>query len=115
MSRFGLFKINGVEYDLDDLTLDEVEQIEEHAGAGAFTEMNFGAAKTMKAVAFTLMRRSEPTLQMSDVGKVKLIDFAPPEEEALDTGPPAEAATDAPNGSEPAAAGAQLSAVSTNG
>ena len=32
MSRFGIFKINGVSYDLDDLTLDEVELIEDTAG-----------------------------------------------------------------------------------
>ena len=113
MSRFGVFKINGVDYDLDDLDLDEVEEIEENAGAGSFTEMNFGAAKTMKAIAFTLMKRTDPAFEKSQVGKVKLLDFMPSDEEVPDTGPPAEEGSG--NGSEHAAAGAPLSLASTDG
>ena len=105
MSRFGVFTINGVDYDLDDLTLDEVEQIEERAGAGAFTDMNFGGAKTMKAIAYTLMRRTSPELEWSEVGKVKLLDFMPPDEEVPDSGPPVEEAAENGSASEPAAAG----------
>lgn len=103
MSRFGVFKINQVEYDLDDLTLDEVEQIEDLAG-GAFSEINFASAKTMKALAFTLMRRNNPDLTMQDVGQVKMLDFIDADEEMPDTGPPAETAAEQ-NGSSPEGSG----------
>jgi hypothetical protein len=113
MSRLGVFTIAGEPYDLDDLTLDEMEQIEENAGGVSFGEMQFGSAKVMKALAFTLMLRTNPALVMADVGKVKVLDFMPPDEEMPDVGPPAEAADG--NGSEPAAAGTLPSAVSTVG
>lgn len=106
MSRFGVFKINGIEYDLDDLTLDEVESIEDLAG-GSFSSIDFGSAKTMKAIAFTLMRRNRPDLMMDEVGKVKMIDFTSADEEVPETGPPGEEAP-SQNGSEHAAAGAQV-------
>ncbi len=113
MSRFGLFKINGVEYDLDDITLDEMEVIEEHAGGTPFSQMNFGSAKVMKAIAYTLSRRTDPTIEMSDIGQIKLLDFAPPDEEVPDAGPPAQEGSE--DDSAPADAGVPLSAGSTRG
>ena len=115
MSRFGVFEINGAKYDLDDLTLDEMEEIETNAGGSAFNELNFGSAKTMKAVAFTLMRRTSPTLELAEVGKIKLLDFSPPTEEAPDIGPPVEGAEESPNGSAPVAAGVLASVESIAG
>jgi len=116
MSRFGIFKISGNEYDMDDLTLDEVEEIEDLSGA-AFSEMNFGSAKAMKSVAFVLMKRTNPELSLADVGKVKVIDFLPADEEMPETSPPddGEAETVDLNGSGLADAGALASAVSTAG
>ena len=114
MSRFGTITINQVVYDLDDLDLDEMEEIEE-SGGGEFSELNFGSAKVMKAIAFTLMKRTNPALEMAEVGKVKLIAFGTPDEEMPDTGPPVEAATESPNGSEPVAAGVPDSVASIGG
>jgi hypothetical protein len=107
MSRFGIFTINGTDYDLDDLDLDEIEEIEERSGSSAFSEMNFGSSKTMKALAFVLMRRSDPAVTWEQIGKVKLLTFLPADEEALDSGPPAEGAPveGSHNGSEPVVAG----------
>ena len=80
MSRFGVFNINGSEYDLDDLTLDEVEKIEDLCGGVAFSELNFGSAKAMKAISFTLMSRDHPDVTYEDVGSVKMLDMMPPDE-----------------------------------
>lgn len=113
MSRFGVFKINGVEYDLDDLTLDEVEAIEDRNGGIPFSDLSFGSAKVMKSIAYALMTRNNPELAWEDVGKVKVIDFAPADEEMPELPPDSEATS--PNGSEPAAAGVQPSAASTAG
>jgi hypothetical protein len=117
MSRFGSFKIQGHTYDMDDLTLNEVEEIEERAGGTAFSELNFGSAKVMKAIAFVLMKRSNPDLTEDEVGAVKVIDFLPADEEMPETSPPGEgeAETESQNGSELADAGAPGSVVSIAG
>jgi len=118
MSRFGKFNINEVEYDLDDLTLDEIEEIENQAGGVPFSEVNYGAAKGMKAFAYVLMRRSDPDITMEEVGKVKIVAFNTPDEEMPDL-PPVPSATlkavDDPNGSVADDSGAQDSPVSTAG
>lgn len=114
MSRFGVFTINGTQYDMDDLTLDEVEEIEERAGGEAFSELNFGSARVMKSVAFTLMKRSNPDLDFAEVGKVKMLDFLPSDEE-MPALPPAEASADNPSGSEPDGSGTLPSVVSIAG
>lgn len=113
MSRFGVFKISGTEYDLDDLTLNEVEAIEDACGGAAFSELNFGSAKTMKAIAFTLMKRNNPEITLDDVGSVKVIDFAPADEEMPKLPPVVDG--ESPNGSDLEGSGVQLSAVSTTG
>jgi hypothetical protein len=117
MSRFGVFKINGVAYDMDELTLDEVEEIETNAGGEdvGFGGLNFGSAKTMKAIAFTLMKRTDPALEMAAVGKVRMLDFVQGDEEVPATGPPVEGAEKSPNGSAPVAAGALASVESIAG
>lgn len=102
MSRFGIFRVNGVDYDLDDLDLDEVEELEQRSGA-VMSEINFGSARAMKAVAFVLLRRSNPDLDFAEVGKVKLIDFLPADEE-MPKLPPSDPEAP-PNDSEPAASG----------
>lgn len=118
MSRFGIFKINGVTYDLDDLTLDEIELIEETAGGIPFSEVNYGSAKGMKAFAFALMKRNDPNITLEDVGKVKIVGFDSPEEEMPEL-PPVPSATpeagESPNGSEVADSGHQPSLESTAG
>src|SRR6186713_535372 len=102
MSRFGTFKIDGVTYDLDDLTLDEVEEIEDQSNGVPFSEINYGSAKGMKAFAYVLMKRNNPELTMADVGKVKIVSMETPDEEMPDL-PPVPSATpspvDDPNGS----------------
>ena len=102
MSRFGIFKINGVSNDLDDLTLDEVELIEDTAGGVPFSEVNYGSAKGMKAFAYALMRRDNPEVTLEEVGKVKIVGFETADEEMPDL-PPVPSATlkavDEPSGS----------------
>ena len=118
MSRFGTFKINGVEYDLDDMTLDEVEVVEDMAGGVPFSEVNYGSIKGMKAFAYALMRRDNPDITMEEVGKLKLIAFDSPDEEMPDL-PPVPSATlkaaDDPSGSVAEDSGPQDSAESIAG
>ena len=118
MSRFGIFKINGVSYDLDDLTLDEVELIEDTAGGVPFSEVNYGSAKGMKAFAYALMRRDNPDVTLEEVGKVKIVGFETADEEMPDL-PPVPSATlkavDEPSGSVAEDSGARDSAEPITG
>lgn len=65
-------RINGVDYDIEDLTLDEVEYVEDTCGA-PLDELNFTSAKVLKAFAFVFMRRDEPDLTPEDIGKLKYV------------------------------------------
>lgn len=80
MSRLGIININGEEYDLDELDLGEMEEIEELADA-PFSEINAGSAKGMKAFVFVLLKRDNPDITMEEIKKVKMVSMLPPEEE----------------------------------
>ena len=114
MSRLGVFNIDGVDYDLDDLTLDEMEQIEELAGA-AFSEINYGSAKGIKAFTFVLVKKTRPELTMEEVGQIKVASFIPAEEKMPALPPDGRGAQENPNGSPLEDSGTQLSAASTAG
>lgn len=113
MSRFGKIKIKDVEYDLDDLTLNETMLFEEVAG-GAFSEVNFAAGKTMLAISYVLQRRSNPDITLEEAGNIRIVEFIDADEEMPDTGPPAETATPQ-NGSSPEGSGTPDSAGSIAG
>ena len=66
-----LFWVDGRSYDATDLTLNEVEEIEEACG-GALEELNLGRAKVLKAIVFTLLKRDDPDVTMERVGQIRL-------------------------------------------
>ena len=116
MSRFGMFTINEVAYDLDDLTLADAEEIEDLGGA-PLGELNYGSAKVMKAIVRVLLKRTNPEVTDAEVGAIKLISFVDADEK-MPALPPDEG--DAPesqttNGSALGDSGAQLSVASTAG
>ncbi len=67
-----VLKINGKEYDATDLTLNEVETIEDLCGGVSLDSLDLGRAKTLKAIVFVLLRRDEPEITLEDAGNVKL-------------------------------------------
>ena len=81
MSRLGMFTIDGVQYDLDDLTLDEMEEVENLVGGTPFSEINYGSTKGIKAFTFVLMKRNNPDLTMEEVGQIKVGGFIQPDED----------------------------------
>lgn len=67
-----LLYVDGRPYDATDLTLDEVEEIEEGCGGVALEHLDLGRAKVLKQIVFTLLKRDEPDVTMERVGKLKL-------------------------------------------
>ena len=67
-----VLKINGREYDATDLTLNEVEQIEDLNGGVSLDQLDLGRAKTLKAIVYVLLRRDDPEITLQDAGNVKL-------------------------------------------
>ena len=113
MSRFGVFTINEVAYDLDDLTLDEAEEIEDLVGM-PLSDLNYGSAKTMKAIVRVLLKRTNPAVTDEEVGKIKLMTFVDANEEMPDL-PPADSVEENPAVSTPDDSGAPRSVVSIAG
>jgi hypothetical protein len=66
------FRVEGVEYDISDLTWDEVEQIEEQFDS-AFAELDFGRSKVMRAIVLALIRHTRPDATAEELGKVKIL------------------------------------------
>ena len=122
MSQFGFITINGKDYDLDDLDMDDVETVEDLCTrktkrddewieeATPFGELNFGRGRVQRALAWVILRREDTALTFEDMGKVKLVSFVAPDEEVPATGPPGEEAES--NGSAPADSGSLLSVES---
>lgn len=67
----GTLRINGKTYDLEELTLDEVEQIEDACG-NALAELDLRRAKVIKQIVYVLMRRDEPELNIAEVGALQI-------------------------------------------
>lgn len=115
MSRLGIIEIGGEAFDLDDLTLDEIEKVEELAGAESFGEINYASAKGLKAFTFVLMARSDPNLTMEQVGSVKVAAFIQPEEKMPALPPDGRGGPESQPESPPEDDGPQPSAASTTG
>lgn len=113
MSRLGQFRIEGVLYDLDDLTLNEMRDIEDMVDGTPFSDLNFGSSKAMIAASFVLQRRRNPAITVEQAGEVKLLEMLAPDEEM----PPLPPATgdENQNASTPDGSGRLPSPASTTG
>ena len=94
MSRLGTIEISGKKYDLDDLTLDEMGEVENlcprkrELPSGAvideptpFSELNYGSIPTIKAIALVIMRQQDPELTYETAGQLKVSGFLQPDED----------------------------------
>jgi hypothetical protein len=67
-----VLRINGKDYDATDLTLNEVEAIEDMCGDVSLDQLDLGRAKTLKAIVYVLLRRDDPEITLEQAGDVKL-------------------------------------------
>jgi hypothetical protein len=100
MARMKL-KIEGREYSVDDLTLNELETLEEAIGV-PFDQMEFGSAKVLKHFAHLLISKTNPDFTLEDAGKLPISALMEEEAEEEDAGPPV--SSEALNGSSGTAA-----------
>jgi hypothetical protein len=100
MSRLGIINIAGVDYDLDDIDIGEMEEIEILADA-PFSEISTGSTKGMKAFVFVLLKRNNPDITMEEIKKVKIVSMMPPEESMPELPPDGRADQESQNQVEP--------------
>jgi hypothetical protein len=89
----GTLAIDGAEFDIGDLDLDDIEFIEDYTGS-SFGDLDWTRAKTLKAVAFVVLRRQRPEFTIEDAGKIKLVSFEAKEDKAPAPADPTEPAPD---------------------
>lgn len=66
------FRVENTEYDISDLTWDEVEELEEQFDT-SFADLDFGRSKVMRAIVLTLMRHADPKLKREDLGQIRIL------------------------------------------
>lgn len=66
--------LTAFDFDPEDLTLNEAEEIEELLGVGIDQAMSGDRPKVraLKAIAWVLMRREQPDITLDEVGEMKL-------------------------------------------
>jgi len=64
-------RMQGREYDLDDLTLNELEEIEKRCDA-PMEDVDFSLGKNLKVLAHVLLRRDNPKLTAEKAGQMTL-------------------------------------------
>ena len=66
-----------LDFNPDDLTLDELEEVEDLIGMSIDTAFNVGQPKgrTLKVFAFIVLRRDNPDITMEDVGAMKVAEL----------------------------------------
>ena len=68
-------KIDGEGIDVEDLTLDECEELEEYTGE-TMASGELQSAKAIKFVIYLFLRRKDSAATIEDAGKVTLAEFS---------------------------------------
>lgn len=74
MAAANTLRINGKDYRIDDLTLDEAELLEDTFDC-SLDQIDFKRAKVLKQVVFLLLRRDNPKLTIDEVGAIKVVSL----------------------------------------
>lgn len=64
-------------YDIDDMTMDEIEELEEliDVPLDSIGKPNTKKAKLMKAIVYIIEKRTNPAFTLEDAGKLKLSEI----------------------------------------
>lgn len=115
MARTFVLRIEGKEYDVDDMTLDEMIAVQDLCGDIAFSDLEPGNAKHLRAMAFVMRQRDQPDVTLDAIGAIKGLELIAGEEEMPPLPPSDEAAGNQNGSSTPDDSGAHPSPASTPG
>lgn len=82
--------VNGKAYplDVDDLEVWEVEFIEDYCNV-PIEQLDLTRMKTIRALTWVIVHRSDPSVTFEDIGRIKMGDFGEPKEPAVNGHPTA--------------------------
>ena len=80
MARTFILKIEGKEYEGDNLTLNEMIEVQELCGGIPFSDINYGDAVFLRAVAWVVRKRDDPEVTLETIGDIKGLELLAGEE-----------------------------------
>lgn len=73
-------RIDGRSYDAAELTLNEIEEIEDLCGGVSIEELDLGRARHLKRIVYVLRKRDNPEITLEEAGDVQLKGLVSAEE-----------------------------------
>jgi hypothetical protein len=83
-STLGELKIDGRTYSLDELTLGELEGLEDHMGL-PLSQIDINSARAMRYLVYTVKLREEPGYTLELAGQVRVVDLLPQDDDERPT------------------------------
>lgn len=68
-------RIAGKDFQLDDLTLDEMIELEEACGDVPLAAIDFTRPKNIRAAVLVFLRRDDPAATLESAGGIKILDL----------------------------------------
>lgn len=93
-ATLGELRIGEEVHSLDDLTLGELEEFEDHMGA-PLDLINLDSAKALRFLVWIVCRKGNPGFTLQKAGEIKIVDLMLPEDEEDAPEDPHEAAGEA--------------------
>jgi len=90
MALLGELSIDGKRYSLDDLTLDQLESLEDHMGL-PLSQVDMNSARAMKYVVYLAKSGEDPSFTLEKAGQVRVAELIADEPEEV---PPTNGAAD---------------------
>jgi len=81
-ATLGELSIDGKKYSLDDLTLGELEALEDHMGL-PLSQVDMNSARAMKFLVWVVKHREDPSFTLEQAGMVKVTDLMAGDEEDI--------------------------------
>ena len=74
MALLGELKIDGKKYSLDDLTLNQLESLEDHMGL-PLSQVDMNSARAMKFVVYLAKSGEDPSFTLEQAGQVRVAEL----------------------------------------
>lgn len=82
MALLGEIQMDGKRYSLDDFTLDQLEELEDHMGL-PLQQVDLNSARALKFVVYLAKSGEDPSFTLEQAGKVRVSELLPDEAEEV--------------------------------